>query len=326
MQVEVLAPGLLTTVQDRGRHAHRALGIGSAGAVDAFSARIANLLLGNPEDAALLEITLSGPRLRFESAIEIAICGGDIDARCNGTVIPGWRPVMLPAAAELRLGAVRRGCRSYLAVSGGWQVPCVLGSRSTDVRAGFGGVEGRALCAGDRLQAGPGGDGQAHDTRVDALQIARWWVDPRPDLDFNRTAVLHVLPGIDDSAPPGALFRSAWTIDPASNRQGIRLRGPALALADDRQRLSEPVLPGTLQLPAGGQPILLLAEAQTIGGYARIGHVAGADLPRAAQLRPGEPLHFRPIEPDEAWRMHCAQRQRLARMAQSIAMRRQQAR
>jgi biotin-dependent carboxylase-like uncharacterized protein len=317
MHVDVLAAGLLTTVQDHGRHSHRALGIGSAGAVDGFSTRIANLLLGNGPDAAVLEVTLSGPRLRFGQATTIALCGGDVDARCDGVPVPGWRPVHLPAGAELRIGAVRRGCRSYLAVAGGWQVPCVLGSRSTDVRAGLGGLDGRALRAGDRLQAeawpGP---------RRRGLQIARWWVEPRPDLDFNRTAVLHVLPGSDVSSPADALFRAAWTIDPASNRQGIRLRGPALVLADPRQRLSEPVMPGTVQLPAGGQPILLLAEAQTIGGYPRLGHVIAADLPRAAQLRPGEPVHFRPIGHDEAWRMHCAQRHRLARMAQAIALRR----
>jgi biotin-dependent carboxylase-like uncharacterized protein len=316
MHVDVLAPGLLTTVQDQGRHAHRALGIGSAGAVDAFSACIANLLLGNDADAALLEITLSGPRLRFSQPTTIALCGGDIDARCMQTLIPGWRPVLLPAGAELRLGAVRRGCRSYLAIGGGFDVPRVLGSRSTDVRAGIGGVEGRALHAGDRLHAQ-----RAKTPARRGVHVARWWVDARPDLDFNRTAVLHVLAGSDASDPPDALFRAAWTIDPASNRQGIRLRGPRLALADQRQRLSEPVLPGTVQLPAGGQPILLLAEAQTVGGYPRIGHVIGADLPRAAQLRPGEPVHFRQVDPADAWRMHCAQRQRLARMAQAIARR-----
>jgi biotin-dependent carboxylase-like uncharacterized protein len=315
--VEVIAPGLSTTLQDRGRRGRQAFGIGRAGAADRFSLQVANRLLGNPADAAALEITLLGPTLRFAAATEVAWSGGEIDAECDGIGLPGQRPLRLPAGAVLRFGAVRRGCRAYLAVDGGWQAPRLLGSRATDLRGGFGGIEGRALRAGDQLAA-PLRAGLA----AERLTIARWWVDPSPDLAFDRSTVLHLLPGSDALEDHEALYADSWRVDPASNRQGLRLRGTPLALADRRERISAPVLPGTLQLPPDGAPILLLAEAQTVGGYARIGQVIAADLPRAAQLRPGQALHFRAVDEATAWGMLCAQRQRLARMGLAIDARR----
>src|SRR5690606_399406 len=134
---------------------------------------VANLLLGNPADAALLEMTLGGPRLHFRKPARIAWTGGDIDAHCDGTALPGWRPLEGPADAAVQFGAVRRGCRSYLAIAGGWQVPTLLDSRSTDVRAGFGGIDGRPLRAGDMLHAAV-----LPTARRNRLRVARWWVDP----------------------------------------------------------------------------------------------------------------------------------------------------
>ena len=141
--LDVLAGGLQTTVQDRGRVGLRHLGVGSAGALDGYSLRVANLLVGNDADAAVLEITLQGPRLRLREAARIAITGADIEARVDDVVLPGWRPIDLPAGTELALGPCRRGARAYLAFAGGVQVAPVLGSASTDLRAGFGGLEGR---------------------------------------------------------------------------------------------------------------------------------------------------------------------------------------
>jgi len=312
MTLTVLAGGLQTTVQDLGRSGHRHLGIGVAGALDAHSLRIGNLLVGNDAGAAALEVTLQGPRLKFGRAVRIAITGADLEAQCDGVALPGWRPIVLPAGCELVLGPCRRGARAYLAIAGGVDVAPVLGSRGTDLRAGFGGLEGRALAAGDTLAIGP-----ASIAAVDAPQVARWWVDPAPDLDFRRSPVLRVLPGRDAAA----LDAQAWRVSAQSNRQGLRLEGTALAPAQGGERISEPVAPGTVQLPPDGQPIVLLGEAQTIGGYPRIGHVIAADMPRLAQLRPGDEVRFEAVGAATAHGLACAQRARLARIGLAIGRR-----
>ena len=309
--IEVLTPGLQTTVQDLGRAGHRHLGVGAAGALDAYSLRVANRLVGNADGAAALEITLQGPRLRFARATRIALTGADIDAHVDGIAIPGWRPVDLPAGSELVLGPCRRGARACLAVAGGFEVDAILGSASTDLRAGF----GRALVAGDTLDA-------ASVANVDAVAIARWWIDPDPDLDLRHAQPIRVLPGHDATAPVDALFAQPWRVTSQSNRQGLRLQGDALQLAHPGDRLSEPVAPGTIQLPPDGQPIVLLAEAQTVGGYPRIGHVISADLPRLAQRRLGDSVQFVPVDAAAAHAAACAQRHRLTRIGVAIAQRR----
>lgn len=318
MSMQVLAPGLLSTLQDGGRRGYRALGVGSCGAADGYSLQIANRLVGNPPAAAALEITLAGPRLHVLRATRIALCGGRIDAHCDGIALPGWRPILLPAGAELQLGAVRQGCRSYLAVAGGFDAPVVLGSRSTDLRGGFGGWHGRALQAGDVIGFGPAALPVAD---IGMPMLARWSIDPRPDLVFDAAARLRVLPGIDATEPNEALFATEWTVEAASNRQGLRLRGTPLSAAAADDQLSSPVVPGILQLPPDGQPILLLADAQTVGGYPRIGQLAQVDLPRAAQLRPGDPVRFEAITSAAAAALLIARRQRLARIDLAIAAR-----
>jgi len=214
------------------------------------------------------------------------------------------------------LGVCRRGARAYLAVAGGFAAPRILDSGSTDLRAAFGGVRGRAIATGDVLPIA-----RSSIPARGTIGIAPWWIDPAPDLDFGTTIVVRALPGRDALLRDGALCAGAWRIDAASNRQGLRLQGEALALADPRERISEPVAPGTIQLPADGQPIVLLADAQTHGGYARIGHVIAADRPRLAQLRAGDGLRFEPCTPETARRLANEQQQRLARIAMAIAAR-----
>lgn len=322
MSVRVLAPGLLTTLQDGGRTGFRHLGVGTAGALDAHSHAIGNLLVGNAAAAPVLEITLAGPRLRFDHAVRIALCGADIDAHVDSQSLPGWRRIDLPAGCELTLGACRRGARAYLAVAGGFAAPRILDSASTDLRAGFGGVRGRMLATGDVIPIARLSNAMiASIEAIETIAIASWWIDPAPDLDFNTTTIVRVLPGRDALIDHDALFAGAWRIDAASNRQGLRLQGDALSLVDPQQRISEPVAPGTIQLPADGQPIILLADAQTHGGYPRIGHVIAADRPRLAQLRAGDTLHFEPCTPETARRLAGEQQQRLARIALAIAAR-----
>lgn len=318
MSLQVLTPGLLTTLQDAGRDGWRHLGVGRAGALDAYSHAVANLLVGNPVDTVALEITLTGPRLRFGRAARIALCGAQIEAQVDGLAIPGWRPVELPAGSELVLGGCRTGVRSYLAIAGGLATTDLLGSAATDLRGGFGGFLGRALVAGDELPMAA-----TEIPKVDHVHIAPWWIDPTPDLDFdlNAPATVRVLAGHDHTVPADALFAREWHVAAASNRQGLRLQGAPLQLECSDERISEPIAPGTIQLPPDGSPIVLLADAQTHGGYPRIGHAIVADRPRLAQLRPGDEVRFVPCSPMQARQLRSEQAQRLARIALAIEAR-----
>ncbi|MGQ0799023.1 MAG: biotin-dependent carboxyltransferase family protein [Pseudomarimonas sp.] len=315
MNIEVLAAGLATTVQDLGRTGFAALGVSVAGAADTYSLRVANLLAGNDQSAAALEISLLGPTLRFVGDARVAMTGADIHAQCDGVALRGWRAIDLPAGSELQLGGCRRGARSYLAVLGGVQTPRVMGSRATDLRGGFGGLEGHALRQYDRLPIGPHAE-----LSISQLRMHPRWVNPLPDLDLSRPAELRILPGSDALDAGQSLTAFVWTVDPRNNRQGIRLRGPDLTAADSSDRVSEPVMPGTIQLPPDGQPIILGVDAQTVGGYPRIAHVIRADWPRMAQLRSGDPLTFVVVnleQAEAAWRAQCA---RLARIQLALSV------
>ena len=302
----VLRPGALTTVQDGGRHGWRHLGVARAGALDPDAATLANRLVGNPPDIAVLELTLNGPTLALPAPARIALCGAGMSATletADGSrhVVPPGRPVTLPPGT-LRLGSMREGLRAWLAVAGGFDVPAVLGSRSTDLRGGFGGLDGRALRAGDLL---PVGNVAVDD--VDAPAAPGWWIDL--DADIPMDAPIRYVP----SALPVAasLASHAWTVDPRSDRQGLRCAGDALVAALPEQ-VSAAVAPGTVQLPPDGHPIVLLADAQTVGGYPRLGHVIAADLPRLAQRRAGDALRFVAVTRDGA---RAAWTQRAARIA-----------
>ena len=314
MSMTVLSSGLLSSVQGNTRNGWRHLGVGGSGALDGFSLSVANLLVGNALHAAAIEMTLVGPRLHFAQAARIAICGAQIDASVAGHAVPTWRRIDIPANSEVHLGACRRGSRAYLAVAGSFQIKSMLGGPSTDLRAGFGGVDGRALKAGDTLAIADG-----FRVQCDRVVIDTRWIDPAPDIDFATPSVVHLLAGQDPMTDDEPLFAQDWKVGPASNRQGLRLEGVKIHIADTRERISEPVFPGTLQLPADGQPILLLADAQTHGGYPRIGHAIRADWPRLAQLRPGDSLRFFRCSETQAQQKLIEQRQRLARMAIAIS-------
>ncbi|MEL1264063.1 biotin-dependent carboxyltransferase family protein [Pseudoxanthomonas putridarboris] len=307
---EVLSPGLQTTVQDQGRTGWRHLGVARAGALDPHALALANRMVGNPESCAGLEITLQGPRLRLRRPCRIALTGAAVQAWWDDLPLPMGRPIRLPAG-ELKLGAIRDGARSWLAVAGGIGTAPVLGSRSTDLRGGFGGHDGRAIRAGDTLPVDAG------EGPVRRPHFPAWWID----LDDPWTADRHVLRYVPSAHPAAAaLGLQRWRIHPDSNRQGLRLDGAALP-AIGGGGVSEPVAVGTLQLPPDGRPILLLADAQTVGGYPRLGHVIASDLGRAAQLRPGEAAHFEPIEPAQARALALRHTHRLARLRLAIAQR-----
>jgi antagonist of KipI len=302
--IEVLQPGLQTTLQDAGRPGLAHLGIGRAGAFDAPASRIANALCGNPRDACVLEITLLGPTLRCRDDAWMALTGAPIAFRIGQTESPMWAPVSVPAGATLTLGAMRAGCRSYLAVRGGFDVEPVLGSRSTDVNACIGPLGGRAVRAGDALPAPAAGSGSffrsnRHFRRgagENAPAPISWWVDPRPWLQIDPDVPLRVLPGTHldrlTDASRADFFSTRFNLHADSNRVGVKLRGPALQFGAAVEMVSEGCVPGLLQLPPSGQPIAFGPEGPVSGGYPRIGQIAAVDLPRLAQLRPGDAVRF----------------------------------
>ena len=313
MTLRVLHGGALTTVQDQGRHGWRHIGVARAGALDAAQARLANQMVGNAGDAAVLELTVFGPTLAFDAPQRIALCGARVDAVHEGAdghrrAVPHGRPVTL-GPGTLRLGSVRDGVRAWCAFAGGLEVPVRLGSRSTDLRGGFGGLDGRALRVGDVLTLGAHAV-QAPDAPVDAVA---WWVA----LDHGIPAVAPIRLVAHDAAAH-ALAERGWRVDPRSDRQGLRLQGHALP-APAGERVSAPVAPGTVQLPPDGQPIVLLADAQTVGGYAALGHVIAADLPRLAQKRPGEPVSFAVVDAAEARKAWERRQAEIARLQWAIA-------
>jgi len=312
MSLRVLAPGLLTTVQDRGREGWRHLGVAQAGVLDPNAAALANQLVGNDDSAAGLELTLQGPTLQLLEPMRLALCGAMVvaqfeDSRGARSAIPGGRPIDLPEGI-LQLGALKRGARAWLAIAGGIDVAPVLGSRSTDLRGGFGGIEGRALRAGDAL-----GLLAPPMIECDAPCVPAWWADAT--MDAPDTPVRYVASPHPASV---SLARRAWRISARSNRQGLRLEGGALSTTGD-DGVSEAVAPGTLQLPPDGQPIVLLADAQTVGGYPRLGHVIAVDLPRLAQMCPGDALHFQPVDIGHARALQAIRRARLMRLRFAIA-------
>jgi antagonist of KipI len=284
--LRVIRAGLHTTIQDAGRWGFQAQGVPVAGAMDLFAHRIANAAVGNEESAATLEVTLTGPELRFDDERTIAVTGAQFDLSLNGSPVAG-DVVVVPGGSVLRFGERRLGARAYLAICGGVDVPLVLGSRSTHVPSRTGGIEGRALAAGDIV---PLGRARAwRGLRADRDAAIRVTIHDRP------TGRLRVLPGPQqDRFASGALtaLQSApYVVLPESNRMGFRLFGPPLELPS-ADIISEPAPIGALQVPASHQPILLMADRQTAGGYAKLATVITADIGIAAQLAPGDQVRF----------------------------------
>jgi antagonist of KipI len=329
VSAQVQAPGLLSSLQDNGRQGFQHLGIGPGGAMDGLSHRLANLLLGNPAGAATLEITLAGPTLRFEREALVALAGADLSATVDGQPLPLWRPLRLRAGASLRFGAPRSGARVYLAVAGGWQAEPVLGSRSTHLAAGFGGFQGRALRAGDRLPFPAQPAGPLPLAPGAPFASPPWFLPWFRELDLTRPASLRLIPGPQwpelTEAARAVLLDHRLRVAGRSDRMGLRLEGAALALIETRERISAPVAMGTLQLPPDGAPILLMADRQTTGGYPRLGEVAGVDLAAAAQLRAGDRLGFRLVTARLARELLLAREQRLAELAEAVKARLQEA-
>lgn len=281
--LEILEGGLLTTVQDGGRYGYERYGVPVGGAADPWALRAANLLVGNPPEAAALEVTVAGPKLRPTADCLIAVAGADLSLRVNGWPMSPGASIAVRRGWVIEFGERKSGCRAVLAVAGGIAVPPVLGSRSTCLSAGFGGLAGRPLRAGDRLPVGP--------SSVDIFgragrRLPRHLLPPYGD-----NPLVHVVlgPQDDDFTEEGlaTFLSSTYQVGLASDRMGCRLRGPAIAHGGPAEIISDGTPLGAVQVPADGQPIVMLCDRQTTGGYPKIATVTCADIPLLAQCLPG---------------------------------------
>ena len=323
--IAIRKPGVLASVQDLGRHGHRQLGICPGGALDVLALTLANRLVGNADRAAGLELTMGGCELQFEADTRIALAGDDFGASLDG--VPLWPCWSVPVAAgqTLRLaganagGTKKPGVRSWLAVAGGIDVPPVLDSRSTDLKAGFGGLQGRALRKGDRLPTGIAMlDAAQRERRPFGIRGPDW--GPAED---DGAIALRVLPGPEFElftlAAREQLWGERWRITPQSNRMGSRLEGAELRRKRSGDMLSSGVIPGTIQVPPSGQPIILMGDAQTTGGYPRIGVVIRADLWKLAQAPLNGRLRLVQVDQPQALAAWADQQRYLAQVAQGLA-------
>ena len=292
MTIRVAKPGFFTTVQDLGRYGYAHLGISPAGAADALSFRIANLLVGNEENAPALEMTLLGATLEFDESAIIAITGADCECKAGPDQVPANTALEIPAGTVLQCGSMLTGARCYLAVQGGFDVPSVMGSASTFVAAKFGGFHGRRLQSGDILQVRKHGSSRVRSIRSDALESVR---APRP---------LRVTKGAQqDWFGPEAfetLFSFPYTVSEQSGRTGLRLKGEAVRPREQAELLTDGIPLGAIQVPQDGQPIILFVDQQTTGGYPKIANVIAADLHRVGQLRPRDEVRFAEVAIPEA--------------------------
>jgi antagonist of KipI len=305
MSLRVLRAGMLTTVQDLGRTGFQQYGVIVSGVMDPHSLRIANLLVGNPQQAAGLEITLMGPTLLFEQDALIAITGADLSPRINQQLVPAWRPVWVRAGSQLDFGALRFGCRACLAIAGGIDVPLVMNSRSTCLPAQLGGYRGRSLLIDDSLPVGSASPQairrirQLVEAASDQSMSSVTWFAGMDLTNYAKEPTIRVIPGSQydwfTAASQKTFFSETFCISPQSDRMGFRLSGPLLQQQKPRELVSEAVTFGTIQVPADGHPIILMADRPTTGGYAKIAQVIAVDHPVLAQMKPGSTVRFQAI-------------------------------
>ncbi len=306
MTVKVLHPGLLTTIQDLGRYGSQKYGVIVSGAMDSYSLRIANLLVGNDEGEGALEITLFGTTLQFERDLLIAITGGDLLTTIDGEVAPTWRPILMRKGSVLQFKSAIKGCRAYVAFAGGIAIPKVMESKSTYLRAGIGGFQGRALQKGDTLECGEISNlGQSFVQQLEQMKSHfTWAVNYNALINLQPTQTIRILKGTEydrfDEKSQQTLVSEPYTITTQADRMGYRLEGPVLSLAEPFELLSESVTYGTIQVPPNGQPIILMADRQTTGGYPKISQIISADLSSLAQLQPTSTIHFKGLSHEEA--------------------------
>lgn len=325
MQVLIKKPGILSTIQDLGRTGHRSLGIAVSGAMDTLAAEISNILVGNNRNSSVIEMTYGGIEMITETEILISVCGSGAELFADQEALPFWKPIFLPAGKRIILKNSDHGSRSYLAVAGGWQSSVILGSGSTYLPVKIGGLEGRILQTGDRLE----GEKKISETsRKILIQLA--------GTDTNASKWGAFVPGIIDYSSCNIrvlqedeynwfteesienFFNEPYMLSRRADRMGLQFNGTLLHLKEQRQLLSTSVSMGTIQVTSGGSPFLLMADAQTTGGYPRIARVAAIDLPLCAQLRPTDIIQFEKTELHDAEMLLLEREEKLKELEQAV--------
>lgn len=336
MSIKIRKSGMLTTVQDQGRIGYQKYGIVTSGAMDPLASRITNLLVGNQAGAAVLEMTLMGAEIAFQQDALIAFGGGDMPASIDDVPVHSYRSIYITKGSVLRFGNIKRGCRVYLAIAGGFDIPVVMDSYSTYLRAAIGGFDGRPLKKGDELSFGSfpiHAEKLFHELREQAhsdstFQEVDWGISSKFLPALPKSPVVQAFKGRQYSwftqESGDTFFSEPFEITPQSDRMGYRLQGPRLELAESKDLLSEAVTFGTIQVPSDGNPIILLADRQTTGGYAKIAQVATVDLPILAQLKPGDAIHFKEISYKESQALHMEMERELRKLQLSIHLKMKQ--
>jgi biotin-dependent carboxylase-like uncharacterized protein len=289
----VLKPGMFTTIQDTGRHGYLRFGVPVSGAMDSFSLAAANALVENDVNCACLETTLVGPELQTLTQAQIAITGGSCAPTINGHYASMWRTLNLQIGDVLSFGRMESGCRAYVAVRGGIDLPSVLGSRSTYVRGGFGGIDGRQLKAGDEMEVCPAPLLSAgHQLPEQLIPV------------YSNNLTIHVILGPQADMFTGegieTFFSNPYKVTSEADRMGYRFEGPAIEHEDKADIVSDALLPGVIQVPGSQKPIVMMKDAQTTGGYPKIAVVASADLDLLGQAKPNDEIQFSKITIEQA--------------------------
>ncbi len=297
-QIKIIKPGLLTTVQDLGRSGYQQYGVTVSGVMDNVSARLANILVGNDEGEGLLEVTMLGPEIELLEDMVVAITGGDLLPMLNGNAVAMGRSFLAKSGDKLAFRGVKNGCRSYVAFSGGIQVPILMGSKATFTRGSIGGHEGRALKTGDILTIGNPGKPL---NLLTGKELRESWYE------YNQTIELKVVlgPQADAFTEAGVktFFSNAYAVTNECDRMGYRLEGEKIEHKKGGDIISDGIAMGAIQIPSHGQPIIMMADRQTTGGYTKIGNVVTVDLPKVAQAKPGDKIVFKEVALEEAHRL-----------------------
>ncbi len=315
--LKVIEPGAYTIVQDEGRYGYRQFGVPPTGALDRFSYCVANMLVGNADGAAVLEFTFTGGCYEILSEADIALSGADLEMTLNGRKVSNWMSFRVRPGDTLAIGQAKSGCRAYLAVTGGIDVPVVMDSRSCYAGAKIGGHQGRALKKGDVIFHSDS------DLLGEFRKVSEEWI-PR----YGSKITLRAIPGPQedhfDKESIQTFFQSNYLVSSEASRLGYRLKGPVIALSEHKPKsiISEPSLPGSVQIPENGQPIILLAE-QTVGGYAKIATVISTDIERVAQSMPGDRVRFERIDLAAAHQIYKQYYKRLENVRQTFEISKQ---
>ena len=328
MDVEVLHAGMFTTVQDLGRSHYQQYGVPVGGAMDQSALRMINMLVGNEENEAGLEMTIMGPKMLIKKTTLLAIGGADMEPLLNGERIPLWCPILAEEGSMLCFGKVKSGCRTYVTFAGGIHIDRTMGSKSTYIRAAIGGIEGRMLKKGDYFQLGTHSEMAnrfIQDLQKDERMKTKWAISSSVRPKYKKHPKLRVITDFEydqfTEESIQAFFTKEYKVSNYADRMGYRVEGEVLNRMEEKEILSSPVTFGTIQFPNGGQPIILMEDRQTTGGYPRMGNIISVDLPLLAQLKPGDYVSFEKIKLEEAEQLYIEKEINMNLLKKFIALR-----